>query len=130
MGGPFHRSKDLGSWTIPKGEVEPDEELIDVARREFAEETGHVVESDSFVPLGAIVQKGGKVVHAWAAEGDLDPSTAVSNTFSIEWPPGSGRQAEFPEIDRVEWFATDEARRRIKSTQEPLIDHLEQALGK
>ncbi len=129
MGGPFHQAKDLGSWTIPKGEVEAGEELLDVARREFAEETGHRLGTDVFMPLGSIVQKGGKIVHAWAAEGDLDPSTAISNTFVMEWPPGSGRDAEFPEIDRVEWYAPDEARARIKATQAPLIDRLEEALA-
>lgn len=129
MGGPLHRARDLGSWTIPKGEIEPGEDLLAVALREFAEETGHPVEADVFIPLGSIVQKGGKVVHAWAAAGDLDPAAAVSNTFRMEWPPGSGQEQEFPEIDRVAWFTADEARIRIRETQAPFIDRLEKLLG-
>ena len=129
-GGPYFENKDLGDWTIPKGE--PDgmsEALPDVARREFAEETG--TELDPVAPamaLGSIVQKGGKVVHAWAIEGDLDPAGAQSNEIEIEWPPRSGRRRRFPEIDRVEWFEPAEARRRIKETQVPFIDRLEAAL--
>lgn len=127
-GGPFFVHRDEGSWTIPKGEVDPDESLIDVARREFEEETGHPAPAGEPIELGSIVQKGGKVVHAWALEGDLDPAAASSNTFEIEWPPRSGRRATFPEIDRVAWFTPDEARRRVKATQIPLIDRLEAAL--
>ena len=127
-GGPYFARKDAGHWTIPKGEVDPGEDLIDVARREFEEETGHAVPAGPLVDLGSIVQKGGKVVHAWAAEGDLDPAAAVSNTFELEWPPRSGRSRTFPEVDRVEWLATDEARARIRSTQAPLIDRLEAIL--
>ena len=129
-GGPYFEKKDLGDWTIPKGE--PDgtaEALPDVARREFAEETG--TQLDPTAPateLGSIVQKGGKVVYAWAIEGDLDPAGAQSNEIDIEWPPRSGRRRRFPEIDRVEWFAPAEARRRIKETQAPFIDRLESAL--
>ena len=128
MGGPMHATRDAGTWTIPKGEIEPGEELLAVAKREFAEETGHDIEGKEFIPLGSIVQKGGKLVHAWAAPGELDPGDARSNTFWMEWPPGSGQQAEFPEIDRVAWFEPTEARARIKSTQAPLIDRLEEAL--
>jgi predicted NUDIX family NTP pyrophosphohydrolase len=127
-GGPFFVRRDEGSWTIPKGEVDPDEALIDVARREFEEETGYPAPAGDPIELGSIVQKGGKTVHAWALEGDLDPAAASSNTFEIEWPPRSGRRAAFPEIDRVAWFAPDEARRRVKATQIPLIDRLEAAL--
>ena len=127
-GGPFFRAKDHGHWTIPKGEVEPDEPLEAVARREFAEETGQPVGPLALVPLGSIVQKGGKLVHAWAAEGDLDPVTAVSNTFTMPWPPGSGQVAVFPEIDRVAWFTPHEARTRIKGPQAPFIDRLEEHL--
>jgi predicted NUDIX family NTP pyrophosphohydrolase len=127
-GGPLFVKKDEGHWTIPKGEVEPDEALLDVARREFEEETGHPTPNGSLLELGSIVQKGGKTVHGWAIEGDLDPQTAVSNTFEIAWPPGSGRRQTFAEIDRVEWFGLDEARRRVKETQIPLIDRLEAAL--
>jgi predicted NUDIX family NTP pyrophosphohydrolase len=127
-GGPFFARRDEGYWTIPKGEVDPDEELLAVARREFEEETGHPSPDDDPIPLGSIVQKGGKTVHGWALEGDLDPSTAFSNTFEMAWPPGSTERQSFPEIDRVAWFEPAEARRRIKATQIPLIDRLEAAL--
>jgi predicted NUDIX family NTP pyrophosphohydrolase len=129
-GGPYFATKDEGYWSIPKGEVEPGEELLAVALREFEEETGSAVAVDaaSFITLGEIVQKGGKRVVAWAAEGDLDPATAHSNTFSLEWPPRSGRFVEVPEIDRVAWLSPTEARRFIKATQIPLIDRLEVAL--
>jgi predicted NUDIX family NTP pyrophosphohydrolase len=121
--------KDAGHWTLPKGEVEPGEELLAVARREFEEETGHLPPDGATIELGSIVQKGGKVVHAWAIEGDLDPANAVSNTFELSWPPGTGLRQLFPEIDRVEWFDLTEARRRVKETQVPVIDRLEAALG-
>jgi predicted NUDIX family NTP pyrophosphohydrolase len=127
-GGPFFTKRDEGYWTIPKGEVDPGEELLDVARREFEEETGHAAPDGDPIELDSIVQKGGKVVHAWALEGDLDPAVAESNTFEMTWPPGSGRRQSFPEIDRVEWFDPAEARRRVKETQIPLIDRLEAAL--
>jgi predicted NUDIX family NTP pyrophosphohydrolase len=127
-GGPFFTRRDEGYWTIPKGEVDPGEELLDVARREFEEETGHPAPRGNPIELGSIVQKGGKVVHAWALEGDLDPAMAESNTFEMTWPPGSGRRQSFPEIDRVEWFDPAEARRRVKETQIPLIDRLEATL--
>jgi predicted NUDIX family NTP pyrophosphohydrolase len=127
-GGPFFARKDAGHWTIPKGEVDPGEDLLDVARREFEEETGHAVPDGALVDLGSIVQKGGKIVRAWGAEGDLDPAAAVSNTFELEWPPRSGRIETFPEVDRVAWFAADEARARIRDTQAALIDRLEASL--
>ena len=123
-GGPFFTNRDAGHWTIPKGEADGDEELVAVARREFEEETGNRPPDGDPIELGSIVQKGGKVVHAWALEGDLDPATADSNTFEMVWPPGSGRLQKFPEIDRVEWFDVDEAKRRVKPTQIPLIDRL------
>jgi predicted NUDIX family NTP pyrophosphohydrolase len=129
-GGPFHASRDLGAWTIPKGEVEPGEELVDVARREFAEETGHPSPADDPVSLGTIRQRGGKLVHAWALRGDLDPAAAHSNTFSMEWPPRSGRIEAFPEIDRVAWFDLDEARLRLKEAQVPFLDRLVESLGR
>ena len=128
-GGPFHASRDLGDWSIPKGEVEPGEDLEQVARREFEEETGHRPPAGPTIPLGTIRQKGGKVVHAWAIEGDLDPAAAVSNTFTMPWPPGAGGLTSFPELDRVAWFEPPEARRRIKETQIPLLERLERALG-
>jgi predicted NUDIX family NTP pyrophosphohydrolase len=129
QGGPFWVNKDFGHWTIPKGEVEPGEELEAVARREFAEETGSEAPDRPLVELGQITQKSGKLVLAWAVEGDLDPSTAVSNTYDLEWPPRSGVIRAFPEIDRVEWFDLDEARRRMKSAQVPFLDRLEAALA-
>ena len=128
-GGPHFARRDLDAWSIPKGEVEEGEELEAVARREFAEETGHPVPDGPATALGSIVQKGGKIVHAWAVEGDLDPAAARSNTFVLEWPPASGRFAEVPELDRVAWFGLDEARRRIKGAQAPLIDSLVELLG-
>ena len=108
--------------------MSPGEDLAAVARREFAEETGHSPPDGPALPLGTIRQKGGKTVHAWALEGDLDPAAAVSNTFSMPWPPGSGRVEAFPEIDRVAWFDRGEARRRIKETQIPFLDRLDEAL--
>ncbi len=129
QGGPFWIKKDLGHWTIPKGEVEPGEELEAVARREFQEETGHEVGDVQLVELGQIRQKSGKVVFAWGAKGDLDPSTAVSNSFEMEWPPRSGRTQSFPEIDRVEWFDLDEARRKLKAAQVPFLDRLQPTLA-
>jgi predicted NUDIX family NTP pyrophosphohydrolase len=128
-GGPFFAKKDEGVWSIPKGEPDtPDEALLDIAQREFAEETGHLVPDGPRIPLGSIVQKGGKVVHGWAVQGDLDPEQAVSMTFEMVWPPHSGTTVSFPEIDRVAWFDLDEARKRVKSTQVPLLDRLEAAL--
>ena len=122
-GGPYWARRDPGAWTIPKGQVEPGEETLDCARREFAEETGFEP-SGPFVPLGSIRQRSGKVVHAWAAEEDWDPATLRSNAFEVEWPPRSGRMQPFPEIDRAAWFTPAEGRRRILPAQEPLIDAL------
>ncbi len=127
-GGPLFERKDAGHWTVPKGEIEPDEAPWDVARREFHEETGHPAPDGPAIDLGQIRQKGGKEVVAWALEGDLDPTTAHSNTFLFEWPPRSGKRIEIPEIDRVEWFTPDEGRRRVKETQIPFIDRLLTAL--
>ena len=129
-GGPFFAKRDLGDWTIPKGEPDGSHEpMLVAARREFEEETGTGIDpATPAIELGSIVQKGGKVVHAWAIQGDLDPAEARSNMFEIVWPPRSGKRESFPEIDRVAWFAPDEARRRIKPTQVPLIDRLEAAL--
>ena len=122
-GGPFFVNKDAGVWSIPKGEPETDEDLLVTAQREFEEETG-IKPSGPFVPLKPIKQKGGKVVHAWAFEGDCDPASVKSNTFTMEWPPHSGRQQEFPEIDRAEWFDLATARKKIKAGQEALIEEL------
>lgn len=127
-GGPLWAKRDEGYWTVPKGEFDADEAPWDVARREFEEETGSPPPGGDPIELGEIRQKGGKLVTAWAMEGDLDPATAHSNTFPMEWPPRSGRQITVPEIDRVAWFAPDEARRRIKDTQIPFVDRLLEAL--
>jgi predicted NUDIX family NTP pyrophosphohydrolase len=130
-GGPYFAHKDAGHWSIPKGEVDDGEEdLRLVALREIEEESGTVpaVTPDGLLPLGEIVQKGGKLVVAWAVEGDLDPDAARSNTFSMMWPPGSGRYIDVPEIDRVAWLTPDAARAIIKPTQIPLIDRLEAEL--
>lgn len=128
-GGPYHRNRDLGAWTIPKGELDnPAEALLEVARREFAEETGHEPPPGPPIDLGSTVQKGGKVVHAWGLEGDLEPAEAVSNTYHLEWPPGSGLFETFPELDRVEWFEPDLARQKLKDAQVVFVDRLEAAL--
>lgn len=126
-GGPLYAKKDQGAWTIPKGEPEPGEGLLDVARREFAEEMGFAAEGPA-LPLGQVRQKGGKVVHAWAVRGDADPRALRSNTFELEWPPRSGVRREFPEVDRAEWLGLDEARRRIREAQAAFLDALEAAL--
>jgi predicted NUDIX family NTP pyrophosphohydrolase len=129
-GGPFFARKDEGYWSIPKGEPDNNEDdLLAVARREFAEELGQPAPSgqpdgSAPIPLGTIIQKGGKIVYAWAIEGDLDPATAHSNAFELEWPPRSGRRESYPELDRVAWFAPAEARRRVKAAQIPFIDRL------
>ena len=127
-GGPFWANKDLGAWTIPKGEVAEGEDELATARREFAEETG-LEPGGELLPLGSIRQKGGKLVHAWAFEGDADAAAIRSNTYRVEWPPRSGQWRTFPEVDRAEWFPLDEARRRINSAQAELIDTLERAAG-
>lgn len=126
-GGPFWRGKDDGAWTLPKGEYEPPEEPLDAARREFAEETGFVA-SPPFLALGEVAQKSGKRVLAWAFAGEADPAQLRCNTFEMEWPPRSGRRQSYPEIDRVEWFALDDARRKIIAAQLPLLERLEAAL--
>jgi predicted NUDIX family NTP pyrophosphohydrolase len=124
-GGPRFASRDAGHWTVPKGEVEPGEALEAVALREFEEETGHRLGAVELIPLGDTTQKGGKVVHAWAAEGDLDPDEATSNSFITEWPAGSGELLEVPEIDRVAWFELAAARVGLKASQVVFIDRLE-----
>jgi predicted NUDIX family NTP pyrophosphohydrolase len=125
-GGPFWSNKDLGAWTIPKGEIAEGEDELATARREFEEETGLRPVGD-VLPLGSVKQKGGKVVHAWAFEGDADAAAIRSNTYRVEWPPRSGQWRSFPEVDRAEWFSLDEARRRINAAQAALIDALERA---
>jgi predicted NUDIX family NTP pyrophosphohydrolase len=122
-GGPFFAKKDLAAWTIPKGEYAEDEPPLQAAQREFQEETGFTA-SGQFLDLGTIKQAGGKLVSAWAFEGDCDPDKLISNRGEIEWPPRSGRLIEIPEVDRGAWFFIAEARERIKSTQIPLLDRL------
>lgn len=126
-GGPFWRQRDAGAWTIPKGVVEEGEDLLDAARREFEEETG-IVPVGNFISLGSIRQKAGKVVHAWAWEGDADPATVRSNTMRTEWPRGSGRWITFPEVDRCAWFDLATARERINPAQVELLERLEAAV--
>jgi predicted NUDIX family NTP pyrophosphohydrolase len=128
MGGPFWARKDAAAWSIPKGEHGPDEEPVDVARREFAEELGSPVPATDLQPLGQLRQGSGKLLTIWAAEGDLDASTATSNTFELEWPPRSGRVQEFPEIDRAAWFGVEEARDKLVKGQVPFLDRLLEGL--
>jgi predicted NUDIX family NTP pyrophosphohydrolase len=124
MGGPFWARRDAGGWSVPKGEYEPDEAPEAAARREFREELGLPVPDGNLTDLGAVRQSGGKVVTAWALEGDLDPDLIVPGTFEMEWPKGSGRVQEFPEIDRVAWFCLDQARAKIVKSQQPFLDRL------
>ena len=124
FGGPQWRNRDEGAWAIPKGMVEQGEDLEACARREFEEELG-VRPEGPLVPLGRIRQKGGKLVEAFAIEGDLDAENIVSNTFAIEWPPRSGQLRTYPEVDRAAWFPLDEARRRILPSQLPILDAFE-----
>jgi predicted NUDIX family NTP pyrophosphohydrolase len=128
-GGPFWRKKDVGAWSIPKGEYAQGEEPLGVARREFEEETGACVSGD-FLALGEVVQRGGKTVIAFGLEGDLDPATLRSNVFEIEWPPKSGRRQSFPEVDRAEWFSPEAAQQKILPAQRPFIARLLAALDK
>lgn len=127
-GGPFWARKDDGAWSIPKGEYETGEDPLEAALREFEEEIGTRPEGRE-VPLTPIRQKAGKVVAAWAIEGDVDPVAIHSNTFTMEWPPRSGRMQSFPEIDRAEWFPLDRARTRINAAQLPLLEELAAMLG-
>jgi predicted NUDIX family NTP pyrophosphohydrolase len=133
-GGPYWSHQDHGSWSVPKGIAEPEEAPEAVAAREFAEETGHELSAVALdvgrppLDLGVVTLKSGKVIHAWAVEGDLDPERAHSNEFEIEWPPRSGRRQLIPEVDRVAWFAPDEARRRAHPAQAAFVERLEAAL--
>ena len=127
-GGPFWAKKDEGAWSIPKGLAAPDEDLLATAKREFREETGFAAEGE-FRPLGAFKQPSGKIVHAWAVEGDCDPSHLVSNLFEMEWPPKSGKRARFPEVDRAGWFGPPEALKKILSGQQPILIKLFSLLG-
>ncbi|AZP16133.1 NUDIX domain-containing protein [Streptomyces aquilus] len=125
MGGPFFARRDAGAWTVPKGEYVPDEEPAwEAARREFREELGLAPPDGDAVPLGEVRQSGGKLVTVWAIEADLDPATVVPGTFRMEWPPKSGRQQEFPELDRVAWFPVERAREVIVTAQATFLDRL------
>lgn len=126
-GGPYWSKKDLGAWSIPKGLVHTGEDPLAAAQREFSEEIGFRPEGP-FRPLGSVRLKSGKEVQAWACEGDFDPARAVSNTMWIEWPPGSGRKAQFPEVDRCGWFSPVQAREKLNPAQAAFIDRLETAL--
>ena len=119
-GGPFWAKKDLGAWSIPKGLANEGEDLLAAAKREFLEETGVTVEGE-FLDLGAHKQPRGKIVVAWAHEGDFDPALLKSNTFSLEWPPRSGRMAQFPEVDRAAWYSIDEALEKINKGQRAIV---------
>jgi predicted NUDIX family NTP pyrophosphohydrolase len=127
-GGPFWAKKDDGAWSIPKGVYEPDEAPEAAARREFEEETGIAIVSP-LIPLGEFRQPGGKIVAAFATEGDIDPAAVKSNTFTMEWPPRSGRSAEFPEVDRAGWFDPSTAAAKILKGQRPILDALLARLG-
>ncbi len=126
-GGPFWARKDLGAWSLPKGEFTPEEDALAAARREFAEETG-LPAAGEFIPLTPRRQPSGKLIQAWAFEGDCDPSAVKSNTFALEWPPRSGRQEEFPEIDRAGWFTLEEAKEKIIKGQVGFLEELQETL--
>jgi predicted NUDIX family NTP pyrophosphohydrolase len=127
-GGPFWAKKDAGAWSIPKGEYLPGEDPLAAARREFAEETGIVLDGEA-VDLGSVKQAGGKIVRAWAIEGDFDAGAIRSNTFALEWPPRSGRQQEFPEVDRAAWFDLETAQEKILKGQLDFIRRLGEILS-
>lgn len=122
-GGPFFVRKDDGHWTVPKGEFPADEEPLDAAVREFEEETGYRPSGD-FIPLHPVVQKGGKQILCWGVAGDMDAAALRSNTFELEWPPSSGKKKVFPEVDKGGWFNMEDARRKIKAAQIPLLEEL------
>lgn len=128
-GGPFWKNKDAGAWSIPKGEYQEGEDPFAAALKEFTEETGVTLKPQNAIELGQIQQKGGKRVTAWAIEGDLDPNAIQSNTFTLEWPPRSGKQEKFPEADRAAWFSPADAREKINQAQRELIDRLEEILS-
>ncbi|MBN9087859.1 MAG: NUDIX domain-containing protein [Reyranella sp.] len=127
-GGPFWKNKDDGAWSIPKGEIDPDEEPLKAAQREFAEETGQTIDG-TFTPLDPVKIASGKTIEAWAIEHDLDASSITSNTFEIEWPPRSGKRQAFPEVDRAAWFDGPTALRKITPGQVPLLVQLLERLG-
>ena len=128
-GGPYWARKDAGAWSIPKGEVEEGEDPRTAAMREFGEETGTRLPDGALEPLGSVKLKSGKLVHAFAVAGDLDPEAIVSSTFELEWPPRSGRVQAFPEVDRAGWFGLDEAREKLNPAQAAFVDRLAGAGG-
>ena len=130
MGGPLWARRDAGGWTIPKGEYQPDEEPLDAARREFAEELGLPAPAADLIELGCIRQSGGKVVTAWAGEGDVDPAEIVPGTFDLEWPKGSGQIQQCPELDRAAWFGLDEAAQKLVAAQREFLDRLAERLSR
>ncbi len=123
-GGPFWAKKDLGAWFVPKGELEPNEDALTAAKREFQEELGSPAPSGEYLELGTVQHKGGKRVHAWAVQGDLDETAIRSNTFSLEWPPKSGKQREFPEVDRAAFFELAEAHRKMHTAEAEFLGRL------
>ncbi|MDQ1676527.1 MAG: hypothetical protein QOC93_1671 [Actinomycetota bacterium] len=129
LGGPFWARKDAGAWSIPKGEYGAGEDPVAAARREFREELGHPAPDAELTALGTVRQAGGKQVTVWAAEGDLDPATAVSNTFELEWPRGSGVLRSYPELDRVAWYRVDAAREKLVRAQTAFLDRLVDTIG-
>jgi predicted NUDIX family NTP pyrophosphohydrolase len=126
-GGPFFKNKDLGSWSIPKGEFLDDEDVLNAAKREFKEETGFAIDG-RFLKLKPVKLKSGKIIYAWALQGDIAPSKMVSNTFEMEWPPATGQMKAFPEIDRGDWFSVNKAREKINPVQFLLIEELQSLL--
>ena len=126
-GGPFFRNKDIGAWSVPKGELDAGEDPLQAAIRELEEETCYRI-TGTFIPLDPVKQKSGKTVQAWAVEGDMDTATFISNTFTIEWPPHSGKQQTFAEADKAGWFALDEARKKINPAQAAFLTQLEAIL--
>ena len=128
-GGPFFAKKDAGAWTIPKGEIDADEDPLACARREFEEETGMQPSAAEYIELGTVRQRGGKVIEAWAFEGDFADRELRANSFELEWPPKSGRMQLFPEIDRVAFYSLDDARQKLNPAQVELIDRLQARLA-
>src|SRR3989344_9531404 len=122
-GGPFFAKKDEGAWSVPKGEYDEGEDAYEAAHREFREEIGQEINGEA-IELAPVTQKGGKIVRAWAIEGDIDPTQVKSNEFEMEWPTRSGKKQSFPEIDRAEWFSPEEAKKKVRPAQAAFIDEL------